>query len=409
MSKTWWSVVGVVALVLLGIGAWRLTGDDEEPGLRAALTDMGTETSELYVYPEWTTDGRTPVVLARLDGRLRVLDRVAERERITEPRLDVVLKGGDDARPEAVATMPGSPTGPWVAVARTPKQVAMDDKTTTERPLVWTGSDPSGDPRATAEPTRLPVDLRSNGIDGASPLTDAAVARLGSTDVALVGITQADRNRTIDLASLSTCELDDCRWRPGAVPENTPVHAVGSTRDGFIALTQERSLSGKPQRSRIWYADSAELAWEQIGTAPKDGQLALLQDGPGTATLVWRAGEDVLIQTVTKGRLRTAVPRRPFDWDTTRVETVLNTGKRWYLAGGRSGRANVALRYDAAEPVLWELRDGAWAGLDDPLLTNQPDQRIELLFTDPQKDLRAISASAVQRVYMTWRFTRETD
>jgi hypothetical protein len=416
VSKVRWSIVVVAVALVLAVVAWRVTNDDngnggndgDEMAPTATLTDIEVDSSEAYAFPVWGTDGRTPVKLGDVEGQLRLVDPLAARERIAEPRLDVVMPGGAKAHPAAGATLPGSEGGPWVAVATTPKDVDTKDLATTERPLVWTGPKVTSteDPVRAADPVRLPVDLRSNEVDGATATIDAAVTRLGAKDVAVVAARQRDRTGKLDLASLSVCQLDNCRWRPGAVPQNTAVDAVGSTGSGLVAVTGILS-----KRAAVWYADDADLTWKRIGSAPRGTTLQTVQDGAGTASLVWmdRDANEIAVQTVRDGKLRNTVPRTEVDGKVSFIPTALEVGGRWYLGGGRPSIAKVSLPYRAGEPVLWELRDKTWVPLDDALLRNQPDQQIEVLFTDPDGDLRAFSSSAVQRIFMTWRFTRGPD
>src|SRR5690242_4282551 len=119
VSKSRWWIVGVVVAVVAATAVWRLAPDDDnaDAGLAATLTDVSVDSRDAtnrYIYPVWATDGRTPLKLAYEDGQLQLTDPLAARER--PPRLDVVLPGSKSMEPDAVAILPGSAQGPWIAV-----------------------------------------------------------------------------------------------------------------------------------------------------------------------------------------------------------------------------------------------------------------------------------------------------
>ena len=408
MSKSRWWIVGVVVAVVAATAVWRLApGDDNaDAGLAATLTDVSVDSRDAtnrYIYPVWATDGRTPLKLAYEDGQLQLTDPLAARER--PPRLDVVLPGSKSMEPDAVAILPGSAQGPWIAVGSPSREIDPEDVTTTERPLVWTGSglDPSDLPARADDPLELPADLRSNEGDGAYATIDAAVARLAGHEVAVVKTRQLSKDKKLDYGTFSVCRLDEtCRWKAAAVPDNTAVDEVGSTGTGLVAVT-----TGYMDHGAIWFTDDPQLPWMRVGTAPGGTSLTSMQDGVGEVTLVWTARNgDVTVQTVRGSKLRTVVQRTHVQGKEPYHPAVAKVGGHWFLGGARQGPAGMRLPYENDSPTLWELRDKAWVPLDDDLLRNQPAQHIEVLFAGPKGTLRAFSSAAADGIVMGWQFGR---
>jgi hypothetical protein len=337
VSKARWSIVGVLVAAALVFIVWSMTDGRGSKPLSAALIAMHPDSSDAYIYPVCTTDGRTPLKLANVGGEMTLLDPVDDY--IADPPVGVTLPGATGARPQAVAALPGQADGPWVAVARRHKD-DNDDPQATDRPLVWHGHQrTSGGPSPAAGAVELPVDLFTKESEGADTTIDVAVARLGDLDVAAVAIHQNEKIEDPDVSGFAVCRLDDCRWRPGAVPQNTAPQAVGSTGAGIVALTTSR-----PSKADIWYADDADLTWRQIGSAPSGATLQFIQDGAGVATLVWKSeGGKIAVQTVRDGKLRTAVPFAELEGEMARVHTALEVDGRWYLGGSRASTARLEL------------------------------------------------------------------
>jgi hypothetical protein len=181
VSKTRWSMVGVLVAAALIFIVWSMTDGRGSKPLSAALIAMHPDSSDAYIYPVWTTDGRTPLKLANVGGEMTLLDPVDDY--IADPPVGVTLPGATGARPQAVAALPGQADGPWVAVARRHKD-DNDDPQATDRPLVWHGHQrTSGGPSPAAGAVELPVDLFTKESEGADTTIDVAVARLGDLDV----------------------------------------------------------------------------------------------------------------------------------------------------------------------------------------------------------------------------------
>jgi hypothetical protein len=244
----------------------------------------------------------------------------------------------------------------------------------------------------------ISVEVSGNGTGRA----DAAIARMGGTDLAVV----TTREREADHGTLHVCDLARCRWSEGASPGGRPVDLIASTRDGLVAVTGETS-----GEAAVWYADDVTLTWRQLGSAPRGMRAATIQDGEGSAVLVWvDHDEDTFaVQTVGDGGLEDVVEDTPVEGGAGSVQTVLRDGDRWYLGGQRTSRARVSLGVEEAEPALWELTEDSWSPVDDELLRNQLEQGIEALLVHPRDGLRAVSSSPVLRVTMIWDLTRRQD
>jgi hypothetical protein len=404
MKKRWWVGLGVIAVgaVVAGLVVWLQPGTEQgrlaasdEGRLSATLTDIQHEDTDTYVYPSWWTDGDTAVRLTAVDDNLVVNEPLARLEPTGDADLNAkmpVTQGTDTA---TVAALPGAAGAPWVAIAFESIDVEISDVTTTQRPLAWTGTERTS-PDTTPQSSSIPVDLRSNESNGAVMVADAAVATIGDSVLAVATTKQ------LDSGSLHICDVSDCQWSPRELPPGFSIDSIGSTGDGFIAVTDEDEA--------LWYADDAELTWKKIGTAPSGMQLESLQDGAGAATVVWIERQDdavsIQVGTVSDGQLNLEVDRTPVDGRIGRVTTVTKVEGRWYLGGSRPSSANLALPYDASEGTVW-IQDGeSWSPLDDELLANQPAQQVEALFVDADGALRAVSSSAVERDTMIWHLAR---
>jgi hypothetical protein len=407
MRKRWWigGAAVVVAAALVGVAVWPHTGSQQEPPLEARLTDMQYETTDTYEYAQWWTDGSTTVRLTANGDDLVVNEPVARVEGTADPSNDdliAVLPAAPAIDPAAIAALPGDDGAPWVAIAL---DETDDDALTAPPPLAWVANG-RGDDEPAPAPIPLPVDLLGHTSSETSTAADAAVVRIGDTVLAVAATSQADA------ASLHACTVDACAWTPRELPGGAAIELLGSTGDGVVAITADRG---------VWYADDVDLSWERVGAGPAGMEPQVVQDGEGTATVVWldRADQDagsedaeadtddVAIQTISAGRLDDAVKRTPVDGGVGGILTATEVDDRWHLGGSRASAANISLPYPAEEPSVWTFGDDSWHALEDELLRNQPDQRVEALWVDVGGDLRALTTSPVQRITMVWRLGRD--
>ncbi len=396
--------VAVIAVLVAGSIWWWVerTGDDDEPEFVATLTSVSPHEVPGYAHPEWWSDGTTPVRLSWDDETLVVDSPRPNIERVRGTRLDTALAAPATADPAAVASLPGGEGAPWIAVAFEATRVDQDDKETTESPLTWTGSDlTSGERLDGGAAATLPVSLRSNEIspaEGPSAImtADAAVARLGDTDTALVTTSQ------LGTITLHRCALSACEWEEAAGPGGETPFSIASTGDGFVTTTGDRD-----DGHTIWFAEDDGLQWQAIGEIPAGETISELRDGENGVLMLTQSGRDdetiYGIRTVDAGGVEQVVEPTPFS-GSGQVMDVARNGDDWFLAGFRASDARVDLGPQPTAAELWTLGDEQWEPLGDPLLEYQPLQWIRVLFTSLDGELAAASDAPGPDITMTWTF-----
>ncbi len=395
--------VVVVALVA-GLIWWSLerADDDDDAAFVATLTSVSPHEVPGYAHPEWWSDGTTPVRLS-WDGETLVVDSPRPNiERVRGTRLDTALAAPATADPAAIASLPGGEGAPWIAVAFESKRVDQDDKETTESPLTWTGTDLTSEGRLEGgDPMTLPVALRSNEIspaEGPSAImtADAAVARLGDTDTALVTTSQ------LGTITLHRCTVSACEWEEAAGPEGEIPFSVASTGRGFVTTTGARD-----EGHTIWYAEDAGLQWQSIGEIPEGETISRLRDGEDGVLLLTQSGGDEEtiygIRTIDADGVEEVVEPTAFPGSGT-VMDVGRNGDDWFLAGFRASDARVDVGPQSTSAELWTLGDEEWEPLGDPLLDYQPLQWMRVLFTSLDGELAAASDAPGPDITMTWTF-----
>ena len=410
MERRWLLLGGTTAVaVLVAASVWWATArqSDDDPEFVATLTSMGAREVPHYAHPEWWSDGTTPLRLG-WDGESLVVDSPRPNiERLRGTRLDTALAVPSTADPATVAALPGGEGAPWIAVAFESKRVDQDDKETVESPLTWAGSEvTSGERLDGGAATTMPVTLRSNEIspaEGPSAImtADAAVARLGDTDTALVTTSQ------LGTITLHRCTLSACEGEEAAGPDGETPFSIASTGDGFVTATGARD-----EGHTIWYAGDDELQWQAIGEIPEGETLSALRDGEKGVIALTQGGSDdetaYGIRTVDAGGVEQVVEPTLFS-GSGQVTAVGRNGEDWFLAGFRASDTRVDFDPQSTSAELWTLGDEEWEPLGDPLLEYQPLQWIQVLFTSLDGELAAVSNAPGPDITMTWSFATVED
>lgn len=393
-----YGAAAVLVLIAATVGWWLLARDSDGSGGRVDVSLVRVDTdpySPTYSYPEWWTDGSTALRFGSGASGLWVAPASSLDGRKTEA---VALAADQDLFPAALAATPGGSA--WVAVAL---DKGGDDDPVRVRSWGATESAEDDEPRSAVE---VPVDLDPASSSENIITMDVAVAEVDQDAVAVLAIHQADR--TVALAS-----RPGAGWQQIELPGGPATTVVMSAGSGIVALTD----AGRGSK-QLWFADVkgldddfADLSWTEVKGVPQDVDFQVGRDGADAATIVWRGGSPraVQVQVVrpkedgTSAELETVV--EPASWRSQHwsINTVLKSGGQWYLAGSVPSKADINLAYGASAPAVWLLVDDSWRRVDDRLLANQPDQRFDLLWKDPDERVLGASSSPPLDIAMVWR------
>lgn len=125
---------------------------------------------------------------------------------------------------------------------------------------------------------------------GSLLVADAGVARIGDTIMAVATTKQSDSG------SLHICSMSDCQRMLRQVPNGLAIDSIGSTGDGFEAVTGDDEAicfaAVEDETGSITTATEFEGHWYLVGYRPSTASRAVSSAPVSGNTMIWTLARD---------------------------------------------------------------------------------------------------------------------